>query len=98
MRRIKLDQAGFDHVFLGVVIAVVIGIIGTYALVVSRAATNPTTIVGAGSKCLDNFANLKKNGNKIDLYTCNGTDAQKWTVNTNGTIVNGNGYCLNATG
>jgi hypothetical protein len=49
--------------------------------------------------CLDNNRNIKANGNRIQLYTCNGTSAQKWTVNkANGTIVNNNGFCLDVKG
>lgn len=53
------------------------------------------SLVGAGSgKCLDNAGNKKANGNKIQLYTCNGSNAQKWTMNSNGTLTNANGYCV----
>ena len=38
------------------------------------------------------------NGAKIQLYDCNGTNAQKWTA-SNGELVNaGSGRCLDATG
>lgn len=53
-------------------------------------------IKGIASKCIDNQAGKMANGNKIQLYTCNNTDAQKWTVRANGTITNANGYCLDA--
>jgi hypothetical protein len=64
----------------------------------------PPTIAGAitgvASKCLDNWHSGKSNGNKIDLYQCNGTGAQKWTVGSSGqgAIVNSNGYCLDVAG
>ena len=32
----------------------------------------------ATSKCLDDYHALTANGNKVDLYKCNGTNAQKW--------------------
>ena len=39
------------------------------------------------------------NGTKIQLYDCNGTAAQAWTVGANGSLVNtGSGKCLDATG
>jgi len=55
----------------------------------------PGTITGIANKCLDNAGNVEANYNKIQLYSCNGTKAQQWTVESNGTIVNANGYCLN---
>jgi len=72
---------------------------GVIALVLTRAATDSVTIVGIGGMCLDNNRNINANGNKIQLYTCNGTSAQKWTINkANNTIVNNNGYCLDVKG
>lgn len=64
----------------------------------NAASTTGSTFVGVASKCLDNRGNTKADGNKIQLYTCNGTAAQSWTVNSNGTIVNANGYCLDVKG
>ncbi|HJP96571.1 MAG TPA: malectin domain-containing carbohydrate-binding protein [Candidatus Saccharimonadales bacterium] len=58
--------------------------------------TNYTAIKGIAGKCVDNRYNTKANGNKIQLYTCNATDAQKWALQSNGTIKNANGYCLDA--
>ncbi|HEY2004102.1 MAG TPA: ricin-type beta-trefoil lectin domain protein [Candidatus Saccharimonadia bacterium] len=53
------------------------------------------SIVGPAGKCLDNWRSAKVNENKIDLYTCNQTNAQKWRVSASrGPIVNANGYCL----
>lgn len=53
-------------------------------------------IKGIAGKCLDNYRSARTDGNLIDLYTCNGTGAQIWTVNrgTAAPIVNHNGYCL----
>jgi hypothetical protein len=81
-----------------VAFVVLFGIAGAFHLVYSRAASRPAPVIGPAGKCLDNYANLKRAGNRVQLYTCNETDAQKWTVNSNSTIVNANGYCLTATG
>jgi hypothetical protein len=54
-------------------------------------------LTGVDSKCLDNHGNIMVDDNKINLWECNGTGAQRWTVpasTTTGTIVNSNGYCL----
>jgi Ricin-type beta-trefoil lectin domain len=44
--------------------------------------TNPAT-----GKCLDDYHSGTGNGNAIDLYTCNGTNAQKWTAGANNTLM-----------
>ncbi|MEH0828564.1 MULTISPECIES: glycosyl hydrolase family 18 protein [unclassified Micromonospora] len=43
-------------------------------------------ITGIGGKCVDVAAANTANGTAIQLYTCNGTAAQTWTVATNGTL------------
>jgi hypothetical protein len=38
-------------------------------------------------------------GTKVDIWDCNGGANQRWTVNSDGTIVGGeSGLCLDATG
>jgi len=37
-------------------------------------------------KCLDDWQQNTSPGNKIDLYSCNGTAAQQWAVNVDGAI------------
>ena len=36
-------------------------------------------IKGQHGKCLDDFGGGTANGNKVDIWTCNGTASQKWT-------------------
>jgi beta-glucanase (GH16 family) len=98
MRLKQLGQAGFDHVFMAVAFIVVIGVGGSLALVLTHAATAATPIVGIDSKCLYNNQGKNANGNKIELYSCNGKDSQKWTVDSNGEIVNANGRCIQESG
>ncbi|WP_422769704.1 glycosyl hydrolase family 18 protein [Plantactinospora sp. WMMC1484] len=43
-------------------------------------------ITGIGGKCVDVAAASSANGAAIQLYTCNGTNAQQWTVGTDGTL------------
>ena len=43
-------------------------------------------ITGIGGKCVDVTAASTANGAAIQLYTCNGTGAQTWTVGTDGTL------------
>jgi chitinase len=42
-------------------------------------------ITGYGGKCVDVAGASNANGTKIELYTCNGTNAQQWT-STGGTL------------
>jgi chitinase len=63
--------------------------------------TPPTTppsgrtgrITGIAGKCVDIAAASSANGTAVQLYDCNGTNAQNWTVGTDGTI-RGLGKCL----
>ena len=59
-------------------------------------STGPVTS-GMAGKCLDDFQDSSANGAIADLYTCNGTAAQNWTVEPDGTI-RINGQCLDVTG
>jgi O-glycosyl hydrolase len=43
-------------------------------------------IVGLGGKCIDVAGASSANGTAVQLYTCNGTAAQQWTVGTDGTV------------
>jgi glucosylceramidase len=43
-------------------------------------------IVGYGGKCVDVAGASSANGTAVQLYGCNGTGAQSWTVGTDGTV------------
>ncbi|MFI7551523.1 glycosyl hydrolase family 18 protein [Micromonospora sediminimaris] len=53
-------------------------------------------ITGIAGKCIDVAAAATANGTAIQLYTCNGTNAQRWTVATDGTL-RALGKCLDVT-
>ncbi len=55
-------------------------------------------IVGIASKCIDNRNNKNVNGNTIQLYMCNQTNAQQWTFTSAGAISNQSGYCIEPAG
>ncbi|GAB3152755.1 lectin [Micromonospora sonneratiae] len=57
--------------------------------------TGPRTgpVVGLAGKCLDVAGAATADGTKVQLYTCNGTNAQQWTV-TPGSTVKALGKCL----
>ncbi|MBM7784269.1 glycoside hydrolase family 16 protein [Tenggerimyces flavus] len=43
-------------------------------------------ITGLANKCVDVAAASSADGTAVQLYTCNGTNAQQWTVGSDGTI------------
>lgn len=61
------------------------------------AVNSSAPIVSAiGNKCLDNKHNTTADHNPIQLFTCNGGDAQKWLY-TAGQFVSPGGSCLDIT-
>ncbi|MEU9976830.1 ThuA domain-containing protein [Streptomyces sp. NPDC051014] len=53
-------------------------------------------IRGYGGKCVDVAGASSANGAAVQLYDCNGTGAQNWTVSTSGTI-SALGKCMDVT-
>src|SRR5689334_10295510 len=51
-------------------------------------------ITGFAGKCVDVAAASSANGTQVQLYTCNSTTAQQWTVGTDGSL-QALGKCLN---
>jgi chitinase len=54
-------------------------------------------ITGYQGLCLDDRSASTANFNPIQVYTCNGTNAQQWTVNSNGSLTV-LGSCLDVSG
>nr|WP_255954079.1 lectin [Streptomyces sp. ODS25] len=50
------------------------------------ASADTGTITGLAGKCVDVAAASSANGAAVQLYDCNGTAAQQWSVNSDGTI------------
>jgi hypothetical protein len=97
---LSLNQRGMAHyILLGLIFVLLFGSIGYYVIKESRAATPTTANIAAvipsgfSKKCLDDWHRGASVGNKVDLYTCNGTVAQKWGVYSDNTI-RMNGYCM----
>jgi endoglucanase len=60
---------------------------------------SPTgAITGYQGLCLDDRAASTANFNPIQVYTCNGTAAQNWTVNTSNNTLQVLGKCLDVNG
>ncbi|MBO9553928.1 beta-1,3-glucanase family protein [Cellulomonas sp.] len=56
------------------------------------------SITNANGMCLDNDAQSTANGNKIQIWDCNGTVAQKWTFKEAGSTLRVQGKCLDIAG
>jgi len=68
--------------------------------VTALGSATPTGPIIAGdntAKCVDDNSNSSANGTKIEMWDCNGTAAQNWTIQTDGTI-RINGSCMDITG
>ena len=52
----------------------------------SSAASPSGPITGYEGLCLDDRSASTADYNPIQVYTCNGTNAQQWTVESNGTL------------
>ncbi|MFJ9121380.1 lectin [Streptomyces sp. NPDC102394] len=68
---------------------------GLLAASPAQAATG--TITGLAGKCLDVTGANSADGTTVQLYDCNGTAAQQWTVGSDGTV-RALGKCLDVTG
>ena len=63
-----------------------------------QAATGPVAFVGkASGRCLDVPGASTTNGTQVQLWDCNGTNAQRWTWNTGDSTVRALGKCLDVT-
>ena len=71
---------------VAVLATVAVGLaVGAVGITNALAATTGA-ITGYGGKCVDVAAASTANGTQVQLYTCNGTNAQQWTVGDDGTI------------
>lgn len=70
--------------------------VGTTSLSAAGALTGPLTSSVLG-KCLDDSGNGSADLNPIDIWTCNGSAGQNWTVGSDGTVKI-NGKCLSVNG
>jgi hypothetical protein len=94
------NQYGIAHLVVPCAIVVLIALIGGFVYLHSGSAATKAEyfVSNVSGKCLDDSYDGKANYTKVQLYTCNKSSAQQWTVNTNGTIENANGACLDLSG
>ena len=65
------------------------GLIHVFAIAAGASASAPTGPITSGlssTLCVDDRSSSTTNSNPIQIYTCNNTGAQQWTVATNGTL------------
>ncbi|MEU2702377.1 ThuA domain-containing protein [Micromonospora aurantiaca (nom. illeg.)] len=68
-----------------------------FTLVRSTGTGGAGPIKGLAGKCLDVRSGSSADGTQIQLYTCNGSSAQSWTVTPNGPV-KALGKCLDVSG
>ncbi|QMU80325.1 glycoside hydrolase family 3 [Streptacidiphilus sp. PB12-B1b] len=68
----------------------------TWTVVPAADTVASTPLVGYQGLCLDLTGDANANGTKVEIYTCNGTDGQQWTVEPDGTV-RADGGCLDVT-
>jgi len=84
---VRISLSG-ENLVLSLAEVEVFGTVAPRSIIFRNAANN--------NLCLDVYRNQYFNGNKVWLYTCNNTAAQKWKVNSKGEITIGDNYefCL----
>lgn len=96
------QQLGLHHKLIAggaIFVTLLFAVVGIYNVLSAYAAsTTGVAVVGYGGKCLDNYYSRLRDGNPVQLYKCNGTNAQKWIVGTDGSLRNVSGnYCVDIT-
>jgi hypothetical protein len=73
--------------------AVVVGTLGAVGIT-SAMAASAGRITGLGGKCVDVAGASSANGTAVQLYDCNGSSAQTWTVGNTDYSIKALGKCL----
>jgi hypothetical protein len=76
--------------------ALVVGALGIVGITNAMAAT-AGPITGLGGKCVDVAGANSANGTPVQLYDCNGTNAQNWTVGNSDNSIQALGKCMDVT-
>ena len=64
----------------------------------ASADTGAAPNIGYGGLCLDDQGASTANFNPVQVYGCNGTDAQQWSLATAGSTIQALGKCLDVQG
>ncbi|WP_320066699.1 PQQ-dependent sugar dehydrogenase [Micromonospora sp. RTGN7] len=68
-----------------------------FTLNTATVSTRTGPVMGLGGKCLDVRNGASADGTQVQIYTCNGSAAQVWTVTSNSTV-KALGKCLDVSG
>jgi hypothetical protein len=91
-RRLRRHRGSIAAVAAGTV-AIVVAVFG----VTDALAASAGPITGLGGKCVDVAAASTANGTHVQLYDCNGTGAQSWTVGNPDGSIRALGKCMDVT-
>ena len=91
--RTTLTRAALRSAPVVALVALTVSPLGTS----SASAAGTGQIAGLAGKCLDVAAAGTADGTAVQLYDCNGTNAQQWNVGSDGTI-RALGKCLDVSG
>jgi beta-glucosidase len=69
----------------------------TWTVAPASAGIAATPLVGYKGLCLDVAADSNTDGTKVEVFTCNGTNGQQWTLEPDGTV-RADGKCLDVAG
>jgi len=74
-------------------------VLGTCRVKPSQAWTVPAQMIlsSMAGKCVDDYHSVGNNGNKVDVYSCNGTPVQHWAFEPDGTLRIYGNKCLTDT-
>jgi hypothetical protein len=80
-------------------VATATAVAGTIGLLSNTSASAATggPITGFGGKCIDVASASSANGAHVQLYDCNGTSAQTWTVGNSDNSIQALGKCMDVT-
>ncbi|MBM3209805.1 ricin-type beta-trefoil lectin domain protein [Candidatus Saccharibacteria bacterium] len=104
MKHTKTKKARANRLFEWPILLGLAVLFITIAIVAVVQSVNASNVVATGeirglaSKCLDNNANRLQNSNKIQLYGCNSTAAQRWALHDDGSLRLGGNFCLDVRG
>lgn len=89
MRILECRRRGAGFLLASVLTAVGAGSLSTSAAAAPAAASAAASagqVLGLAGKCLDDLHSGTVDGSVVDLYRCNGTTAQRWTLPGDGTV------------
>jgi len=82
---------------VGVVATAILGLAAAVTGIVDAQAATAGTVTGLGGKCVDVAGASTANGAAVQLFDCNGSGAQIWTVGNTDNSIQALGKCMDVT-